>query len=189
MKINRCVIEIIDGVVPIVDKPMSPEVGHLGEQVGSVQKFRVTTTDDLDHVFGLVTWPNARPEVRSVEFVDGLSKYKRLEGAGRWSFIPAGNGQWLGELNIMKYNGKERPTLCRPSTAELNTLAGGDAEQLILQSGALQVGTREALIGDVSRQRNSPAILVKAGDLKPIAAAFSLTRVMAIMYELGLEDA
>lgn len=189
MKINRCEIEILDGVVPIVDKPMSPEDGHLEEQVGSLQKFRVTTSDDLDHVFGLVTWPHARPEVRSVEFVDGLSKYKRLEGAGRWSFIPVGNGQWLGELNIMKYNGKERPTLCRPTFEELNQLAGGDAQALFLESGALKFGTREALIGDQTRQRNSPSLLVSEGDVKAIAAAFAVTRVMAIMYELGMDDA
>jgi hypothetical protein len=188
LKVNRCQIEILDGVVPIVDKPMSPEDGYLDEQVGSLQKFRVTTTDDLDHVFGLITWPNARPEVRSVEFVDGLSKYKRLEGAGRWSFIPVGSGQWLGELNIMKYNGKERPTLCRPTSEELNHLAGGDAQTLFLHNGAIKLGTREALTGDQTRQRNSPALLVAEGDVKAIAAAFAVTRVMAIMYELGLED-
>jgi hypothetical protein len=53
----------------------------------------------------------------------------------------------------------------------------------------LNFGTREALIGDQTRQRNSPALLVSEGDVKAIAAAFAITRVMAIMYELGLEDA
>lgn len=189
MKINRCEIEIIDGDFPIVDKPMSPDDGCIGEQVGSLKKFRITTTDDLDHVFGLVTWPNARPEVRSVEFVDGLSKYKRLENAGRWSFIPVDQGKWLGELNVMKYNGQERPTLCRPTPAELDYLAGEEASNLFIKTGALKVGTREVLIGDQTRQRNAPALIFNAGDVAAIAAAFSVTRVMAIMYELGLEDA
>lgn len=188
MQINRCKIELISGAFSLEDNPVSPDAGVSGPQVGSLLKFRITTTDDLDHVFGLVTWPNARPEVRSVEFVDGLSKYKRLEGAGRWSLIPVGKGQWLGELNIMKYNGQERPTLCRPTTEELNQLAGGDAQALLLQHGALKVGTREALIGDQTRQRNSPALLVREGDVTAIAAGFAVTRVMAIMYELGLED-
>lgn len=189
MQINRCKIELIPGTFSLEDNPVSPDAGFSGPQLGSLQKFRVTTSDDLDHVFGLVTWPNARPEVRSVEFVDGLSKYKRLEGAGRWSLIPVGQGQWLGELNIMKYNGKERPTLCRPTSDELNQLAGGDARALLLQTGALNFGTREALIGDQTRQRNSPSLLIREGDVKAIAAAFAVTRVMAIMYELGLEDA
>ena len=189
MQVNRCEVEIIEGVFPIADKPMSLLENAPAEQQGTMQKFRITTTDDLDHIFGLITWPQARPEVRSVEFVDGLSKYKRLEGAGRWSFIPLENGTWLGELNIMKFNGNDRPTLCRPTTLELDQLAGGPMREALISYGALNFGTREELVGDTTRQRNSPAILVNAGDILPIAAAFAATRVMAIMYEVGLQDA
>lgn len=189
MKVNRCEIEFIDGAVPIMDKPMTPNKDAPVEETGSVLKFRITTTDDLDHVFGLVTWPDARPEVRSIEFVDGLTKYKRLEGAGRWSLIPLADGRWLAELNVMKFNGKERPTLCRPSWSELDLLAGEDSADFFMRAGALGADTRERLIGDQTRQRNAPALLFKAGDIKAIAAAFAVTRVMAIMYEFGLDNA
>lgn len=185
MIVNRCTIEFIDGESAIVDKPMSVHKEAPPEQAGLVKKFRVTTTDDLDFVFGLVAWPQARPEVRSIEFVDGLSKYERLKGAGRLSFIEVGVDRWLGEINAMKVNTKPYPTLCRPSAEELDYLAGGSFESLMHSHGVLKVGTREALVGDISRERNSPAILVKAGDVQAVSAAFAVTRVMAIMYELG----
>jgi hypothetical protein len=188
MKINRAHIEFFEGSVPIEGKPTSANEGALEVQIGQAHKFRVTTTDDLNHIFALVTWPDARPEVRSIEFIDGLSKYKRLEGAGRWSLIPVNNDYWLGELNVMKFNTKDYPTLCRASAEDLNLLAGRDAFALMLEHGVTKIGTREELIGDKSRQRNAPAVLFKAEDVRAAACAFALTRVMAIMFDLGLED-
>lgn len=188
MKINRADVEFFDGLVPLEGKPTSTNPNALEVQIGQAQKFRITTTDDLNHVFALVIWPDARPEVRSLEFIDGLSKYKRLEGAGRWSLIPIDDQSWLGELNVMKINTKDYPTLCRPTEAELDLLAGGNAQELLQANGISRVGTREELVGDASRQRNAPAVIFKAGDVKAAAAVFALTRVMAIMFDLGVED-
>jgi hypothetical protein len=95
--------------------------GAAEEQLGFVQKFRIITTDDLDFIFGLVTWPSARPEVRAIELVEGLSKYERLVNAGRLSLIPVDQNQWLAEVNVMKFNGRDRQTLNRPTPEELDS--------------------------------------------------------------------
>lgn len=187
MQINRATIDFMDGTSPIADKPMHVYEGAPEEQAGTVQKFRITTTDDLDFIFGLVTWPFARPEVRAIEMLDGLSKYERLVNAGRLSLIPVDQDHWLAEINVMKFNGRDRQTLNRPTTEELNYLAGGDAFKLLIDAGVKTVGTRELLVGDTSTKRNSLAVIVEAGDVKAVAAAFALTRVMAVMYELGLQ--
>lgn len=188
MKVNRATIELVAGTSPIADKPMHIYDGADEEQLGFVQKFRITTTDDLDFIFGLVTWPSARPEVRAIELVEGLSKYERLVNAGRLSLIPVDQNQWLAEVNVMKFNGRDRQTLNRPTPYELDFLAGGDAQKLLLDCGVKRVGTREELVGDTSTKRNALAVIVGVGDVKAISATFALTRVMAVMYELGLEN-
>ena len=185
IQINRCVIEIFDEPVPYVEKPMHVNEGGLDEQLGSAHKFRVTTTDDLDQIFAVVTWPAARAEVRSLEFIEGVEKYERLTGAGRWSLIPIADNRWLGELNVMKFNTKPYMTLNRPTVDELDYLAGEDFEALALTNGALAFGTRETLSGDTSRTRNAPAVIFQAGDTQAIAVCFAITRVMAVMYDLG----
>ena len=187
MKINRAAIEFVDGATPILDVPMNPHDGEPDEQAGSVSKFRVTTTDDLDMIFGLITWPLARPEVRAIEMLDGLSKYERLIKAGRLSLIPVKDNYWLAELNVMKFNDRNYQTLNRPTDAELDYLSGGNAHEFLIARGVKEIGTREALVGDTSRARNAPAVLVTANDVKAIAAMFTLTRVMAVMFELGLK--
>lgn len=188
MKVNRATVELIAGSSPIADKPMHVNEGSPEEQAGSVQKFRIRTTDDLDFIFGLVTWPSARPEVRAIEMLEGLSKYERLVNAGRLSLIPVDQDHWLAEINVMKFNGRDRQTLNRPTSDELNFLAGGDAEKLLIDMGVIKIGTRELLVGDTSTKRNALAVIVEAGDVKAVAATFALTRVMAVMYELGLNN-
>lgn len=183
--INRCTIEIFDEAVPFVEKPMHVDEGGLDEQLGSAHKFRITTTDDLDQIFALVTWPNARPEVRSIELIEGVEKYNRLAGAGRWSLISLPNNLWLGELNVMKFNTKPYMTLNRSSREDLDYLAGENFESLALSHGALAIGTRVSLVQDSGRSRNALAALFESGDTKAVAVCFAITRVMAVMYDLG----
>lgn len=187
MQINRATIEVIVGSVSIQDNPMNPDDGAPEVQEGKVSKFRITTTDDLDMIFGLITWPQARPEVRAIEMVDGLSKYERLMKAGRLSLIPVEGGLWLAEMNVMKFNDRNYQTLNRPTESELEFLAGGDAYELLRSCGAKKIGTREELVGETSRTRNALAALFEANDTKAVAAMYTLTRIMAIMFDLGLK--
>lgn len=184
--VNRCGVEILEGISTYLGKPVSPHEGAMPEQIGQLRKFRIETTDGLNFIFGLIEWPAARPEVSPIEMLDGLSKYERLEQAGRWSLIPLENGQWLGEINVMRYNdGKDRQTLAGPTDKELEELVGGDAREFFQSVGCIGYGTRTDLVGDTSRSRNKLAVLVKAGDVHALAACFAATRVMAVMFDLG----
>jgi hypothetical protein len=184
--IDKATIEFIDGPAPFFGKPASPDEGFDADQVGQVQKFRVTTLDTLNMVFGIVSWPNGRPEVRSIEMIDGLHKYQRLEKAGRWSFVPLETGSWVGELNVLKIGeSKTYPTLHSSSIEELNGLARTDVVALLKSLGATAVGTREEIHGETSRQRNRLALIAQPGSKEAIAAAFTITRVLAVMNDLG----
>lgn len=186
MKVNRCQIEILDGEFAYEGKPTDSPRDDKEVQVGKLRKFRVTTTDTLNHIFGLIEWPNARPEVRSIERIDGLEKYKRLEEAGRLTFIPRGE-TWLADVRALRFNGKPRPTLAGVSDLEIEELTGEKAEQFFKNIGCIAYGTRAQLVGDESPKRNQMAVVMKAGDLEAIAKLFTATRVMAIMFDLGTD--
>lgn len=185
MHVNRCTIETLDEEIQFEDKPMNPTEGAQPIQVGRLKRFRITTTDTLNFVFGLVEWPDARPEVRPIEMIDGLEKYKRLESAGRWSLIPQPDGSWLGEVNALRYNGRDYQTLASVSEGELEDLVGESPDSFFARVGCLAYGTREEISSDESRTRGKRAVKVRAGDLKAIAAVFAATRVMAVMNDLG----
>jgi len=188
--VGKAAIELLERDLPYFEKPMAPlDAEDDSEQTGSVSKFRITTTDDLDMVLGLVTWPAAKPEVRSIEFIDGLKKYERLSKAGRLGILPFNEaGFWIAELRAMKIATNAWPTLNSVTFEELSIMAQSDAASLLLENGALELGTRAELFGDTSRRKNYLAMKCKAGDTKVVAVAFALTRVLPVMHDFGLSE-
>ncbi len=185
MQVNRCSIEFIDGEVAFEGRPADSSRGTNSMQEGRLRKFRVTTTDTLNQIFGLIEWPDARPEVCCIEMIEGLEKYERLEDAGRLTLMPQADGTWLADVRAMRYNGRDYQTLGSVSEEELEELTGQAPEEFFAEIGCLGFGTREQLVGDDSRKRNQLAVLVNAGDLRAIAGLFVATRVMAVMNDLG----
>ena len=186
--IDKATIEFLEGPVAFAAKPSQPFEGAPAEQSGSVQKFRVTTLDTLNVVFGIVQWPQATAEVRVLDFIDGLEKYERLIRAGKMMLLPQPGGLALAELNVMRLNDKKYFTLHGTTYSELNALAKTDASQAILEAGAKGVGTREQLVNDQTRQANRISMLVSPSAKEAIALAFTITRVLAIMNDLGQDS-
>ena len=187
--VGKAQIEFLESGVSFTEKPMSPQKGFEGlEQSGTVAKFRVTTTDDLDMIFGLVDWPNASPEVRHLETIDGLEKYKRLENAGRLGIGVFQDSFWYAELRAMKYAAKDWATLNHVSLAELGVMLEGDVHGLLTGAGVLETGSKADLVGDTSNRKNQLTFTCEVGNKKAVAVAFTLSRVLPIMYDFGLYE-
>jgi len=187
--VGKAQIEFLESGVSFAEKPMNPHKGFEGlEQIGSVAKFRVTTTDDLDMIFGLIDWPNANLEVRHLETLDGLEKYKRLENAGRLGVGVLQDSFWYSELRAMKYAAKDWATLNQVSLAELGEMLEGDAGKLLTDSGVLKIGSKAELAGDTSNRKNHLSFTCEIGDKKAVAVAFTLSRVLPIMYDFGMTE-
>lgn len=186
MKVGKAQIEFLGDAVPFAGKPMVRQTDAPEEQLGKVTKFRVTTTDQLDYVFGIIEWPSADPEVNFLDAVDGLSKYERLQSAGRMGVQTKFGDFWLVELTAMKINAdKGRANLAGASLQKLDEFSGTDTKGLLKELGALGVATREDLVRDQSRNRNVLSLTCAEGNLEVIATAFVITRVLAIMMDYG----
>ena len=189
VKVGKAEIEFLESGGPFTEKPMSPHKGFdkAEEQTGSVSKFRVTTTDGLNMIFGLVYWPHANLEVRHLETIE-KSKYERLESAGKLGVAKFGDSLWLAELRALKYAAKERPTLNSASFDELDSMLDADAMSLLNEHGALGLGTKAELVADTSTRKNNLSFTCETGNETAVAVAYTLTRVLPIMHDFGLAE-
>ena len=184
MKIGKAEFEFLSLNQPYLGKPMAPSGNAPAEQTGTISKFRVTTTDQLDLVAGVITWPNALPEVKALEMTQGEEKYERLIGSGRLSLLTPGDGKWLGQLRAMKFNpasGKEN--LASITLEELQFFSQN--EFLPAMNERAKIGTRAQLANETNRNAGSLAFLCDANDVTACAIAYIATRVLAVMYDYG----
>ena len=189
IQLGKAKIDLFPELVGFLGKPMDDSQGDSSEQQAQLKKFRVTTTDDLDILFGIVLWPQAKPEVRFLEWVDGESKYKCLQGTGRMSIDSPVPETWMGQLRAMKYNHKSKKTnLANITLSKLDEFSQQDFAERLLSSGATAVGTREVLHGETNKNKNNLAFLAKPMDFETVAIAFTATRVLAVMHDYGLDN-
>jgi hypothetical protein len=79
-------------------------------------------------------------------------------------------------------------TLNAVNLEELSVMAQSDAASLLIENGALELGSRAELFGDNSRRKNYLAMKCKPGDTRAVAVAFALTRVLPVMHDFGLSE-
>jgi hypothetical protein len=171
-----------------VNKPMGK--GEFDIQ-GVCDKFRVTTLDGLNMVFGIIRWPANKPEVGYITHSSGEVKYERLMDAGRLGIFDKTNGNedvWSFELRAMKFgDGQARPTLKQVTLKDLDgLLEGQSALELLNTHNSQQVGKRiELAPADAGNRPNELFVTTKARNNDLIAVGFTLTRVLAIMKDFG----
>ena len=188
IQVGKAHVEILELNAPFSEKPLGEQRSGQPEMMGKVSKFRVTTTDDLNMIFGIVTWPTEESDVRWIETIDGLKQYERLEHAGRLSIASHGPDQVLVQLRAMRYVTPAVANLRQVSLEDLSEMLGSSAEKLLRDNGALEIDTKAALVGDRSTHKNSLAMTCEKGNNQIIAVAFTLTRVLPIMHDFGLDE-
>jgi len=179
-------VELIEGDQSFDGTPINSPQNE--PEVGKLKSFRVTTTDTLVLKVGVVSWPSGSFDVVPFEKVQGLMKHDFLESRGRTSLYVQENGDWLFVLRAFKWNElQQKPNLADATLPELSELAEEDFEELLISHGAKAVGTREKLVGETNRNRFQLAMLVEPHNMEAIAAAFTVTRVLAVVKDFGME--
>ncbi len=187
ISISKCEIEFLPESKQYRGKPMSAP-SDSAEQVGKLTSFRVTSSDELNLIVGLIEWENDDPEVAPIDLISGLQKHSELERRGRMSIKISNDGKWLVVLSVMKYSpAKERFTLHGGVLVEIDTFLGHSFRDFLLESGALRFGTRGEIDGDTSRTANQLAVVIEPGDIETLAIAYTVTRPLAVINDYGLD--
>jgi hypothetical protein len=186
LTISLATIELLDEEQNFEGVPISSESKET--EVGKLRTFRVTTSDTLVLKVGVVAWPSGLLDVIPYEKVQGLMKHDFLESRGRTSLYVQDNGDWMFVLRALKWNEKQqKPNLADATLDQLSELAEQDFEELLKSQGAKGVGTREELVGETNRNRFQLAMLIDPHNMEAIAAAFTVTRVLAVVKDFGME--
>ena len=181
--VGHVTVTLIDGATDYVGKPSL----DADETVGSAQRAVLTTPDGLDMTMGIITWPDGSVDVRLIDLDSGPAPYERLKQAGTMNLKVIGD-TWVLRIRAMKVNGKPWPTLNRVGWGELDWLAqGASVKSMLAEQGVTATG----FYGDLAptagaAQRNDIAVSCPAGNLKVVATIYALTRVEAIMQQLGV---
>lgn len=187
ISISKCEIEFIPGSKPYTGKPTADrKVGV--EQTGKLTTFRVTSSDELNLIVGLIEWPDADPEVTPIDKIAGLQKHNELVNRGRMSIKISHDGKWLIVLRVMKYSPtKKYFTLHDGILEDIDAYLGHSLKEIMLGSGALRFGTRGEIDGDTSRSANQLAVVIEPGDIEALALAYTITRPLAVINDYGLD--
>ena len=187
ISISKCEIELIPGTKSYRGKPVSDRGGG-AEQIAKLTTFRVTSSDELNLMVGLVEWPSDPPEVKPIDLIGGLTKHASLARRGSMSLSDSRDGNWLAVLKEMKYSpDKGYFTLHGAASEEIDHYLGYDFKELALEIGALRFGTRAEIEDETSRTANQLAMVVPKGDLRSLAFAYTVTRALAVINDFGLE--
>lgn len=131
-------------------------------------------------------WEPAEPEgqagqVFAVHRGDGPPVFDDLIGRSRIGVRETAHGtEWLqAEISYQKEPGARWGSRTT-GLYELDNMLGESAEALLIQAGALDVGTREELLHETNRNRNQLAALFEAHEPLGPLALYTLTRVLPI---------
>lgn len=187
ISISKCEIEFIPGIKPYLGNPMANR-GSSANQTGELTTFRVTSSDELNMMVGLISWNDSDPEVTPIDILNGLEKHNELMRRGRMSIGRSKDGNWLVTLSVLKYSpSKDRFTLHGGHLNQIDEFLGQDFKALLLEVGALRVGSRREIDGETSKSAGDLAAVIKPGDIRTIAVAYAVTRPLAVINDFGLD--
>jgi hypothetical protein len=158
------------------------------EQTGKLTTFRVTSSDELNMIVGLIEWENHDPEVAPIDLISGLQKHNELVRRGRMSIKMSKDDNWLVVLSVMKYSpSKQYFTLHGGVLEDIDSYLGYSFKQFLLDAGALRFGTRAEIDGDTSKTANQLAVVIEPGDIESLSIAYTVTRPLAVINDYGLD--
>lgn len=185
ISVGKCEIEIFTEKKAYRGKPSGDRDG--GEQTGLLRNFRVTSSDELNLMCGLIEWPNSDPEVKPIDLLAGLGKHDNLSRRGSMSLGVNADGNWVATIRALKYNPEKKYfTLHGVNEAELDDLLGHSIRDFVLEVGAIKFGTKSEVDGDTTRSANQLAMVITPGAIEPLAIAYTVSRALAVIKDFGL---
>ena len=158
------------------------------EQTGQLTTFRVTSSDELNLIVGLIEWENDEPEVAPIDLISGLQKHRELVRRGRMSLKLSQDGKWLVVLKALKYSpAKQYFTLHDGKLDDIDAFLGHSFKDFLMGSGALRFGARREIDDDTSKTANQLAVVIEPGDIETLAIAYTVTRPLAVINDYGLD--
>ncbi len=171
-----------------VEVELTGEVRELEAPRNLRGKGYVATVRTPDLLVAEVLVKDFGPDDTLIKLTDFLTspppKYSHLNSNGSMTVQRLSNGDWVAALRALRPGGRAWPTLNYISMSELDQLLGESAEAWLVSLG-FNVGTWESLNPAAKKFKQSVAISIPAEKFQLLILPWALTRVVALMKQLG----
>lgn len=156
-----------------------------GTQSGQTLAANVRVPDGAVLEVGVTYWATGEVDVRTFTRLTGPVVYDRLTKGARLGVAALTDAISTCELGILSFHADRQPTVIKASDEDLDVVMNGSARNALLNLGAIDVGTREAIYGDSGRRRFYQAVTFQSDVATVPVAAYVLTRVLPLYRGFG----
>lgn len=179
---NNCEIgplkmRIITYSEKIFDKPMNANELMSGIRNHSL----ISGPDEIQLEIAYTIWEDEDGQVETLDHGTSPLPYSRLGHGGRIGVTKFNRSQKYMELRITKVDQNLWSNFVKTTEAELDNLYGSRVEPFLKEFGAIEFGTREELLGDISNRRNQICVLFEENNIVLPFVVYALTRPLAML--------
>jgi len=145
---------------------------------GFVYKITLGTESYLE--VAVMTWMNGEQDVRVIKAVNVPESLERLKHGLRIGIHKSGRLRWI-ELAQARMKSANWSTAYRASKSELDQGANLKVVRLLKKAGAVEIGTKEKVLGNSGRKRFYLCSTFKNNSNSVPIVAYVLTRILPIM--------
>jgi hypothetical protein len=155
------------------------------EKIGRVSGSVLTGPDDLLMEISYVQWEDGSEEIKATKLHSGPDRFRNIVDRHMMS-VREHAGSKFSEISITKMSQDGRAGKIQGDISIWNSAAGLNVEKFLIDSGAVRVGTREALEGITNNRRNYIAVQSNLDDIKSPVIAWVLSRALPVYRQYGL---
>ena len=160
--------------------PVEGQTSSRNVSKGQAYQFELRAGNRVALTLGEVHWANGDWEVRGLSVERAPDSLRRLEHGLRMGVRRMTRGRGLVEIRVARCKDQNWSNMFQTSETEMKQIIGAPLGTFLRKFGALEVGSREDVLGDVSNRRNDLCATFNDDDsLVPIVAYF-VTRVLPI---------
>lgn len=158
----------------------------LSGKLGTAEIVQLQTTDGLKAEVSIQSFDDGDIHIRLTEFLSPPPpKYSHLNRNGAMTVQSREHdGKKLALIRALRPGGKAHSTLNAITFEELDVLLGADSKTWLKELG-LEVGTWSGLNPKAGKFKESIAVAIEPEKLNLLVLPWSLTRVIALMKNLG----
>lgn len=174
-------IRVIDEPEKVLDRP----IGASEEQVGRRFLALLTGPEEIQLELGLTEFKDFDGEVKTLDHGTAPLPYSRLTHGCRMTIFREKDFNW-SELRYAKVDENLWSNLSMAELNSLSQLLGISLTNILMEQGAISVGTRGEVLGETNNRRNQLCVTYpKDNQILPFVA-YVLTRPLALFKQMTI---
>lgn len=170
-------LRIIKDSEKIFEKPMNSNEQLFGTRNNGL----ISGPDEIQLEVAYTIWQDQDGQVETLDHGTSPLPYSRLGHGGRIGVTQFNNSQKYMELRIAQVDQNLWSNFVKTSEIELDNLFGSRVDPFLREFGAIEFGTRQELLGDISNRRNQICVLFNENNTILPFVVYALTRPLAML--------